>query len=126
MSMRTPLGKVRGLGSAKNGTGHWWAQRLTSVAMVPLVVWFIVSIAALAGADHATIVAWVANPFTTVLLALMVIAGFYHLKLGGQVIIEDYIHHEGLKVASLMALTFACSAVGLASIFAILKISFGS
>lgn len=124
--MRTPLGKVRGLGSARNGTAHWWAQRLTSVAMVPLVVWFIVSIAALTGADHATIVAWIANPFTTVLLALMTIAGFYHLKLGGQVIIEDYIHHEGLKVASIMALTFACAAVGLASIFAILKISFGS
>lgn len=124
--MRTALGKVRGLGAGKNGTGHWWAQRLTSVAMVPLVIWFIVSLAALTGADHATIVAWIANPFTAVLLALMVIAGFYHLKLGGQVIIEDYVHHEGLKVAGIMALTFACSAVGLASIFAILKISFGS
>lgn len=124
--MRTALGKVRGLGAGKNGTGHWWAQRLTSVAMVPLVIWFIVSLAALTGADHATIVAWIANPFTAVLLALMVIAGFYHLKLGGQVIIEDYVHHEGLKVAGIMALTFACWAVGLASIFAILKISFGS
>ncbi len=124
--MRTPLGKARGLGSARNGTAHWWAQRLTSVALVPLVVWFIVSIAALTGADHATIVAWIANPFTAVLLALMVIAGFYHLKLGGQVIIEDYVHHEGLKIASVMALNFVCAAVGLASIFAILKISFGS
>ena len=124
--MRTALGKARGLGPARNGTAHWWAQRLTSVALVPLVVWFIVSIAALTGADHATIVAWIANPFTAVLLALMVIAGFYHLKLGGQVIIEDYIHHEGLKIASVMALNFACAAVGLASIFAILKISFGS
>ncbi|MCH8861450.1 MAG: succinate dehydrogenase, hydrophobic membrane anchor protein [Proteobacteria bacterium] len=124
--MRTPLGKARGLGPARNGTAHWWAQRMTSVALVPLVVWFIVSIAALTGADHATIVAWIANPFTAVLLALMVIAGFYHLKLGGQVIIEDYVHHEGLKIAGLMALNFACAAVGLASIFAILKISFGS
>ncbi len=124
--MRTALGKVRGLGSAGNGTAHWWAHRLTSLALVPLAVWFVVSIAALAGADHATIVAWIANPFTAVLLALVVIAGFYHLKLSGQTILEDYVHHEGLKIASLILLSFACTAVGLASIFAILKISFGS
>ncbi len=124
--MRTALGKVRGLGSAKNGTAHWWVHRLTSLALVPLTVRFIVSVAALAGADHATVAAWIANPFTAVLLALVVIVGFYHLKLSGQTILEDYVHHEGLKIASLIMLIFACSVVGLASIFAILKISFGS
>ena len=124
--MRTALGKVRGLGSARNGTAHWWVHRLTSVALVPLTVWFVVSVAALAGADHATVVAWIANPFTAVLLALTVIACFYHLNLSGQTILEDYVHHEGLKIASLIMLNFACTTVGLASIFAILKISFGS
>lgn len=124
--MRTALGKVRGLGSAKNGTAHWWVHRLTSLALVPLTVWFVVSVAALAGADHATVAAWIANPFTAVLLALVVIVGFYHLKLSGQTILEDYVHHEGLKIGSLIMLIFACSVVGLASIFAILKISFGS
>ncbi|MCK5040877.1 MAG: succinate dehydrogenase, hydrophobic membrane anchor protein [Sphingomonadales bacterium] len=124
--MRTDLGKVRGLGSAKGGTSHWWAQRVTAIGLVPLTVWFIVSLAALTGADHPTMVAWISNPFVTVLLSLFIISGFYHLKLGGQVIIEDYVHQDGVKLVSLLLLKFATLAVGLASFVALLKISFGS
>jgi len=124
--MRTDLSKVRGLGSAKGGTSHWWMQRVTAIALVPLTVWIIVSLAALTGADHATMVAWIANPFVTVLLSLFIFAGFYHLKLGGQVIIEDYIHQDGTKIISLLLLKFATFVIGLASFVALLKISFGS
>lgn len=124
--MRTNIAKVRGLGSAKHGTSHWWAQRVSAVALVPLTVWLLVSIAALAGADHATIVAWIGNPFVTLFLGLFIITGFYHLKLGVQVVIEDYIHSSGTKLVSLLLLNFATLAVGLASFVALLKISFGS
>lgn len=123
--MRTDIKKVRGLGSAKHGTSHFWAQRVTAIGLVPLVVWFVVSIAALTGADHPTIVAWISNPFVTVFMGLFIIAGFYHLKLGGQVIIEDYVHGAS-KTVSLLLLNFATLAVGLASFVALLKISFGS
>lgn len=124
--MRTDLSKVRGLGSAKEGTTHWWAQRVTAVGLVPLTVWLVVSLTALTGADHPTMVAWISNPFVTVLLSLFVISGFYHLKLGVQVIIEDYVHQDGVKIVSLLLLKFATLAAGLACFVAILKISFGS
>ena len=125
MSMRTPLGKVRGLGSAKEGTEHWWMQRLTAIALVPLTIWFVVSLVALIDAGHATMVAWIQNPFSAALLVLFLGTGFYHLKLGVQVVIEDYVHAEGLKTASLVALTFACWLVALVSIISVLKIAFG-
>lgn len=124
--MRTHLSKVRGLGSAKSGTSHWWAQRVTAIGLVPLAVWFVASLMALVGADHATTIMWIKNPFVTVLLGLFIVSGFYHLKLGGQVIIEDYVHGEGLKMLSLLLLKFATLAVGLTAFVALLKISFGS
>lgn len=126
MSLRTPLGRVRGLGSAKDGTHHWWMQRVTAVALVPLTVWFVASLVALAGADYETAVAWIGQPVVAVLLILFLFTGFYHLKLGVQVIVEDYVHHEGAKVASQMAVIFGCIVVGALSIFAVLKIAFGS
>lgn len=126
MSLRTPLGRVRGLGSAKDGTHHWWMQRVTAVALVPLTVWFVASLVALVGADHDTAVAWIGQPVVAVLLILFLFTSLYHLKLGAQVIVEDYVHHEGVKVASQMAVTFGCIVVGALSIFAVLKIAFGS
>ena len=126
MTMRTPLSRVRGLGSAKSGTEHFWHQRLTSVANIPLFLFFVISIVMLAGADHAAFIAYLSNPIVSITMLLMVLSGVYHMYLGMAVIIEDYIHSEGLKVISLLGNNFFSLAVGIASVFAILKISFGS
>ena len=124
MSLRSPLGKVRGLGSAKEGAAHWWAQRLTAIALVPLMLWLVINIAHLAGADVKAVQAWIANPVTSVLLILMIVAVFHHMQLGLQVVIEDYVHTEWLKVASIIAVKFAAIALAATSLFAILKIAF--
>ncbi|WP_273726358.1 succinate dehydrogenase, hydrophobic membrane anchor protein [Brucella gallinifaecis] len=123
--MRTPLGKVRGLGSAKEGTGHFWFQRMSAVALVPLVLFFIGLVISLHGASYAEVKAVLAQPFTALVMALFVLTGVYHMRLGMQVIIEDYIHGEGLKVLLVMLNTFFTVVVGVACVYAILKLSFG-
>jgi succinate dehydrogenase / fumarate reductase membrane anchor subunit len=123
--MRTPLGRVLGLGSAKEGVEHWWAQRLTAIALVPLSLWLAASVIALAGADYVTFTSWVASPLVAVLLILLVIATFYHAFLGVQVVIEDYVHSEATKLTALVILRFLTFALGLAAVFAILRIALG-
>ncbi|WOC16270.1 succinate dehydrogenase, hydrophobic membrane anchor protein [Pseudochrobactrum sp. MP213Fo] len=123
--MRTPLGKVRGLGSAKDGTSHFWLQRMSAVALVPLVVFFVGLIVCLHGASYAEIRVALAHPFTALVMALFVVTGIYHMRLGMQIIIEDYIHGEGLKIVCVMLNTFFSIVVGGATLFAILKLSFG-
>ncbi|MBD0414029.1 succinate dehydrogenase, hydrophobic membrane anchor protein [Oryzicola mucosus] len=123
--MRTPLAKVRGLGSAKEGTEHFWRQRLTAVSNVPLTLFFVGLLIALSGGDFADVRASLSNPFVGLVLALFMISGLYHMRLGMQVIIEDYIHGEGLKILLVMLNTFFTIAVGVASIFALLKLAFG-
>jgi succinate dehydrogenase / fumarate reductase membrane anchor subunit len=122
-SMRTGLGRVRGLGSARDGVAHWWAQRATAVALVPLSLWFVLSVATMAGASQAEVQAWIASPLVSVLLLLLVVATFQHLSLGLQVVIEDYIRHEETRVAMLLAQRFACIVLGLASVLAILRVA---
>ena len=123
--MRTPLGKVRGLGSAREGTGHFWRQRLTSVANVPLTIAAIVIIMSILGRNHAAVVQILGSSLVSITLLLFIFSSVYHMWLGMQVIIEDYVHDELPKLVSLMANTFFSFAVGLAAVFAILKLSFG-
>jgi succinate dehydrogenase / fumarate reductase, membrane anchor subunit len=125
MSLRTPLAKVRGLGSAKEGTHHFWMQRLTAIALVPLTLWCAVGFMSLAGADYATAKAWVSNPVVAVLLVVAVVMLFHHAQLGLQVVIEDYVHIEWVKVSALIAVKFAALIIALLGIVAVLRVAIG-
>lgn len=124
MSLETRLARVRGLGSAKDGTHHWWAQRVTAVALVPLTLWFAISVAGMAGGTYAEAAAWVGAPLNTVLLLLLIAATFHHLQLGIQVVLEDYVHAEGAKIVALMLVKFACAILAVASGYAVLRVAF--
>ena len=121
--MRSPLGRAIGLGSAKEGVEHWWRQRMTAVALVPLVLWFVIAVIGLVGADRAAMVAWVHNPMTAVLLILLLVATFYHAALGLQVVIEDYIHGEAMRLTVLVIMRFLCIVFVVRGILAVLKLA---
>jgi succinate dehydrogenase / fumarate reductase membrane anchor subunit len=123
--MRSPLGRAVGLGSAKEGVEHWWLQRITAVALVPLSLWFVIAIIRLVGADVATVRDWVANPLPAILLVLLLIATFYHASLGLQVVIEDYVHAELTKLGLVIIVRLACFAFAVAGIFAVLSMAVG-
>ena len=125
MSLRTPLGRVLGLGSAKEGVSHWWWQRLTSVALVPLALWFIFSLASLAATEHAAVVAWMQSPLVATLLILFIVVSFYHAQLGLQVVLEDYVHTEWLKLTCLIALKFAAVLLAGVAVISILQVALG-
>lgn len=124
MSLRSPLGRVRGLGSAKDGTGHWWAQRLTALALIPLGLWFCAAVIAMTGADYATVAAWAGSPLVAGLLILLLGATFYHAALGLQVVIEDYVHREMVKLLLILAVKAILSALALAAILSVLLLLF--
>ncbi|MEH6476141.1 MAG: succinate dehydrogenase, hydrophobic membrane anchor protein [Sneathiella sp.] len=124
MSMRTPLKNVRGLGSAKEGTSHWWHQKITAVALIPLFVIALAYVISLVGADYERVRYILSLPFTSLILLLLIGMTFYHMKLGLQVVIEDYIHSEGSKMILLLLNSFFCVVVGLASALAVLKLAF--
>jgi len=125
MSLRSDLGKVKGLGSAKEGVRHWRLQRLTAIAVIPLSLWFVYSLMAVVGAPYDAVVAWIAKPHVTVLLLALVIALFWHLKLGMQVVLEDYIHAPGLQIAAQILLRAFAGLGALVAVVSILKISVG-
>jgi succinate dehydrogenase / fumarate reductase membrane anchor subunit len=125
MSLQTPLGKFLGYGSAKEGTGHWLAQRVSAVALVPLTLWFALALLSMDAFDHATVVAWIASPLNAILLILLVLAGLYHSMLGVQVVVEDYVH-GGTKVVTLIVLQLAHFALAVAGIYAVIIISVGA
>jgi succinate dehydrogenase membrane anchor subunit len=126
MGYRTPLAKVRGLGSAKEGADHFWRQRVTAVANIVLVSFLIYLVVKLAGADYVTVKKALARPQNAIALLLLVLSGVIHMRLGMQTIIEDYVHSDGQKVVALMLNSFFAIVVGLTTAFAVLKLSFGA
>jgi succinate dehydrogenase / fumarate reductase membrane anchor subunit len=124
-NMRTPLGRVRGLGSAKSGTGHFWHQRLTAIANVPLTAGFVIILVSLLGRGHATVAQTLGSPLVAIVMLLFVGSITYHMKLGMQVIIEDYVHDEKWKLAAIIANLFFAIAVAAVCVYSLLKLSFG-
>ncbi len=124
MKFRTPLGTSRGLGSAKDGTHHWWMQRVTAVALILLGAWFVVSVLQFVGEDRGTVVAWLQSPINATLMVLLLVATFHHAQLGLQVVIEDYVHGEGVKIAAILAVKGVALLLGGIAVFSVLKIAF--
>lgn len=126
MSLRSPLGRVLGLGAAKEGVHHWWTQRLTSVALVPLTIWFVVSLLALPALDHVTVCAWMRQSWTALLLIIFVVVATWHSQLGVRVVIEDYVHAAAARTLTLVLVTFVHAVVAAAGVFAVLRVAFGA
>jgi succinate dehydrogenase / fumarate reductase, membrane anchor subunit len=123
--MRTPLGRVRGFGSARSGTQHFWFERLTAVALVPLTVAAVLIVLSLLGRNLAAIVQILGSPLVAIVMLLFIITMTYHMKLGMQVVIEDYVHEGGRKYLLLIGNSFFCVVIAIAAVFAVLKLSFG-
>ena len=123
--LSTPLSKVKGLGSAKGGTTHFWRQRMTALILIPLVLWIAFSLAVLP-LDHATLVSWIQQPLVSIALVLLVVCTFYHAQLGLQVVIEDYISSHSLRTLTLLGSNFLCLLFGTVGVISVLKIAFGA
>ena len=125
MRLRSPLARVLGRGSAKSGVHHWWVERVTAAALIPLGVWFVVSLLALPSLDHATVAAWMSGTWTAVFLSLLVLTVAWHSALGVRVVIEDYVHGSGAKALALTLINFLHAVFAVAGVLAILKVAFG-
>lgn len=126
MEFRSQLGRVRGLGSSHEGAHHFWVQRVTGIALIPLVIWFVFAATCMVGADLETFKTWVGTHYNPVLLILLILAMFHHAQLGLQVVIEDYVHSEAAKITSLILIKFAAVLIGGSAIFAVIRMTFGS
>lgn len=124
-SLRSPLGRARGLGSAKDGLHHWWMQRLTSIALIPLVVWFVASLVGLRQSDWEQYTLWISNPINATVMILFLGVTFHHAQSGMQVVLEDYVSSHGARVASIIAVKFICYALAALSIVSVLIVAFG-
>lgn len=125
MKLQTPLAKVRGLGSAKQGTQHWWQQRLTAILLVPLSLWIMAALVSLTSMDYISVTRWIKAPVNAALLILFISSLFHHAQLGVQVVIEDYVESEWQKITSLILVKFLALFAGLVSVLAILKVFLG-
>lgn len=120
---RSPMNRAIGLGSARKGVGHWWAERTMAIALVPLTLWLVVSLVTLSGRDYTSVVAWLRMPISMVCMVLLLVALFYHMALGLQVIVEDYVH-SAARFPALIAIRFGCFALATTGIAAVLRICF--
>ena len=125
MSLRSPMGRVLGLGSAKNGTSHWWSQRMTALALIPLTLWFTYTLVSFDRLDYAGVIAWIHVPWNAIALSLLVVVLMYHSMLGVQVVVEDYVHTGWRKVTTITLLNFTHIVLGAAGVFSVLRIAFG-
>lgn len=121
--MRSPLGRAVGLGSAKEGVDHWWQQRLTAIALVPLGLWFVASLLGHIDGSYEDAVAWLGSPLPAILMILLISATFYHAALGMQVVVEDYVHREWVKLSALILVRLACLLLAVAGVFAVLRVA---
>ncbi len=124
-TMRTPLARVKGLGAAGHGAGHWWVHRMTAVSNIPLVIAFVIIVATLAGRPYPEVIGIVSHPLVSILLILAVLSVANHMRMGVQIIIEDYVHDKGLKIAALLANTFYAVVIAVACLYGLLKIGLG-
>ena len=120
--MRSPLGRARGLGAAKQGAAHWWGQRITSLALIPLTLWFLCAMIRMIGATRQDVVSWMAGPLPVVLMIALVIATFHHLQAGLQVVIEDYVEHDWLRIGSILLVKGLSMLLALACIVSVLRL----
>lgn len=125
-TIQSPLGRARGLGSSHSGVGHWWHQRLTAIANIPLMLWLMWSVLHMPGWTHETFCAWLAQPVNAIAMILAVISTFYHAALGSQVVAEDYLHNEWMKMTKIIGIRLFFTALTVACIFSILKIAFAA
>ncbi len=123
--LASPLARVRGLGSAKEGVQHWWAQRVTAVALVPLTLWFVYSLVLLTGADQQRVLEWLHRPASAILMSLLIVAMFYHASLGAQVVIEDYIPSEGAKLTAILVVKGLFVLLAVSGLFTVLRVAVG-
>ncbi len=125
MQFRTPIKEARGLGASHHGTSHWWAQRVTAIAMVPLMLWLVVGIAANAGGSYADTLAWLGSPVNAVVMVVMFGVLFYHAALGLQVVLEDYVSHKGVRLGLVLGVRFLAVVLAVSAILAVLSIALG-
>jgi succinate dehydrogenase / fumarate reductase, membrane anchor subunit len=125
VSMRTPLARVKGLGASGHGVEHWWVHRMTAVSNIPLIIAFVIIVAALAGSDYVRAIEIISHPLVAIILILAVISVTNHMRLGMQIVIEDYIHDKGYKIAAVIANNFYAVIIAVACLYAILKVSLG-
>ena len=125
MNLRSPLGKARGLGTAKSGTNHWWVQRLTAIGLIPLSIWFIIEILLAGGNDYNEAKEFISQPFTAILLILFIVLTFHHAQLGLQVVVEDYVKRKSFEIGLLIVIKGAAILLSLTALFAVLSIAFG-